>query len=152
MLPLTAVGGVVWIVFSLVEPILFLLLHMVLSFVGISEFNTCIAAGEARATTAKFQACKTVENMPEYRLLFEMLNRTIGGEHVCVAKIVDIELVHTCSVIPVNLSEREDTVRKGISYMHDGFNVEVMFYEPGPSLQFYQTKLRSCSMYEIFCA
>lgn len=56
------------------------------SSVGVFQFNTCVAAGEARASTAKLWACRTLEKMSELRVLVGGLNQTLGGERRACAR------------------------------------------------------------------
>lgn len=82
------------------------------------------ALGEGRANTAEAQAREMLDEM-SLLALGEVLNRTMGGERVRFAGLVDSELIRIRSVTTAALLESEGTVRDAICNLHDGFPVEL---------------------------
>lgn len=69
----------------------------------------------------------------ELCLLVEGLTRTVNGEGMQVAHLVDVELWKVCLVITAALSESEGTVDDAIADVRDCFPIEAFCGVPGPS-------------------
>lgn len=83
-----------------------------------------IGAGENSANTAEARTRELSDEMSKIRAPIKGQNRTVGGEHVHIAGLVDAELVPIRLVISAALSERESTVSKAICHVRDGFPVQ----------------------------
>lgn len=85
------------------------------------EFNLCVAARKARATTEKFQACKALERMFELWPFVEGLNQIFAGEHAHVARIIDAELPCVRPFFTASLSESVGMVSEAIFDVRGSF-------------------------------
>lgn len=106
---------------------MFRFLPMIPSSAEVFEFNSCVAAGEARGTTAKFWAPKTSEKMSELLEAVEGLKRISGGKHAHVTELVSAELTLFRLVIIATFSNSESTVSDVIHSLCDSFPVEAPF-------------------------
>lgn len=91
---------------------------------GLRSLKSCVAVHEERASMAEARACETADKISKLRALVEGSNRTVVGECACVAELVDAELKPFRSVITVDLSESEGTVREAICDGRDASPVE----------------------------
>lgn len=102
-------------------------------FRAVDSLKERVATGSNRASTAKVQACETLDKMSELRSLIDGLTQTVGGEHVQVAGLVEMELFRVCLIVTAPLIESEGTVINTIYGMLDNFPVEASQSMPGPS-------------------
>lgn len=93
------------------------------------------AAGKDMANIMEVRAAMSLKKMSKPRALVKGWNQTVGGERVCVAELVDVELVRVELVIIVTLSESGVTLNQAICNLCDSFLVEEPSDAPSPSAE-----------------
>lgn len=87
----------------------------------------CVAAGEYRAKTVNFGARKTLEKIYEFWAFVQWLNQSVCGNPLCIAGLVDVDLMRFLSVITLVLFGSQVTISEVICDSLDGFSVKASF-------------------------